>query len=82
MNYNKQILFVGCGKMGSAMISNLLKNGFLSEQFLVIKPSQNNLIAKIKYLPSFQNLSQNYQADIVVFAFKPQMAKEILVDFV
>ena len=79
---NKQILFVGCGKMGSAIIKNMLANGFPHQRFLVIKPSKNNLIPKIEYLPSYQSLPQNYQADIVVFAFKPQLTKEILKNFI
>jgi len=78
---DKQILFIGCGKMGSAMITNLLADDFSPEQFLVIKPSKNNLIPKIKYLPSYKNLPKNYQADIIIFVFKPQLAKEILSDF-
>ena len=78
---SRKILFIGCGKMGSAIIKNLLNNGFEYPQFTVLKPSRQNLIAGVKYISSYQNLSQNYQADIVVFAFKPQAAKEILVDF-
>ncbi len=77
----KQILFIGAGKMGLAIIKNLIKSGFLPQQIKVVKPSKNNQIAKIKYFTSISNLPKNYQADIVFFAFKPQMAEEILLDF-
>lgn len=78
---NKKILFVGCGKMGSAMLHNLILNGYKASDFTVIKPSKKNLIKGIKYISSASELSKNYQADLVIFTFKPQAAKEILSDF-
>ena len=78
---DKKIFFVGCGKMGSAIIKNLLKQGFEYPQFTILKPSKKNLIAGIKYISSYQDLSKDFQADIVFFAFKPQVAKAILLDF-
>ncbi len=78
---NKQILFVGCGKMGSAIIKNLLANGFEYPQFKILKPSKKNPIIGIKQVSSYSELSKGYQADIVVLAFKPQEAKEILYEF-
>ena len=78
---NKKILFIGCGKMGSAMVKNLLNNGFEYPQFTILKPSKSNIIIGVKYISSYQELPQNYQADIVVFAFKPQVAEKNLLDF-
>lgn len=78
---NKQILFIGCGKMGSAIIKNLLNNGFEYPDFTVLKPSRTNLVTGVKYISSYQELPTDYQADIVVFAFKPQVAGEILAEF-
>lgn len=78
----KKILFIGCGKMGSAVLKNLISNGFDENNFMVLKPSKKNLIKKIKYISSYSDLPKNYQADLVVFGFKPQVAKEILNDFV
>jgi pyrroline-5-carboxylate reductase len=81
MTENKKILFIGCGKMGSAIIKNLLSNGFEYPQFTILKPSKKNLIIGVKYISSYRELPKNYQADIVVLAFKPQAAKEVLFDF-
>ncbi|MES2677890.1 MAG: pyrroline-5-carboxylate reductase [Pseudomonadota bacterium] len=78
---DKKILFIGCGKMGSAMIKNLLNNGFEYPQLTILKPSKKNQIVGIKYVSSYEQLPKNYQADIVVLAFKPQAAKEILYEF-
>ncbi|MFT6332418.1 MAG: pyrroline-5-carboxylate reductase [Lentimonas sp.] len=78
---NKKILFIGCGKMGGAIIKNLLSNGFEYNQFIILKPSKSNMITGIKYISSYDQLPKSYQADIVVFGFKPQVAREILMDF-
>jgi pyrroline-5-carboxylate reductase len=78
---DKKILFIGCGKMGSAIIRNLLANDFEYPQFTILKPSKKNLIVGVKYISSYQELPKNYQADIVVLAFKPQAAKEVLYEF-
>jgi pyrroline-5-carboxylate reductase len=78
----KKILFVGCGKMGVAIMQNLIQQGFEKSQFIVVKPSQNNIIPQIQHYSSYRDLAASYQADIVFFAFKPQMAKDILPDFI
>jgi pyrroline-5-carboxylate reductase len=78
---DKKILFIGCGKMGSAIVKNLLTNGFEYNQFTILKPSKINAITGVKYISSYQELALDYKADIVVFAFKPQVAKEVLEKF-
>jgi len=81
MTESKQILFVGCGKMGGAIIKNLLRQGFEYPQFTILKPSKKNPITGIKQVSSYSQLPKNYQADIVILAFKPQAAEEILYEF-
>jgi pyrroline-5-carboxylate reductase len=78
---NKKIFFLGCGKMGTSLLKALLKNGFESEDFLVMKPSDNNQIDKVNYVSSYEEIAKDYCADIVFFTFKPQKAKEILSNF-
>ncbi|MFT7086697.1 MAG: pyrroline-5-carboxylate reductase [Rickettsiales bacterium] len=79
---NQKILFIGCGKMGSAIIGGLLKQGFEYQNFTILKPSKNNMLVGIKYISSYAELPKDYVADIVVFGFKPQVAKDIIGDFV
>jgi len=81
MIINKKILFLGCGKMGSAMAKNLIKNGMEPDLISAISPSLNQNIPGIKYYRSASELPQNYIADFVFIAVKPQNAKEILEDF-
>ncbi len=78
---NKKILFVGCGKMGSAIIKNLLNNGFEYPDFTILKPSKKNPIVGVKRVSSYLELPKDYRADIVILAFKPQAAKEVLYEF-
>lgn len=77
----RNIFFLGCGKMGSAIINNLLKNRVSASSFLVLKPSDENQIQNIRYIHSYSEIPKNYKADIVFCVFKPQMATEILNNF-
>lgn len=64
--------------MGGAMINNLLTNSFGANQISVLKPSKKNQITGIKYFSQYEEFEENYCADIVFFAFKPQDAEPIL----
>ncbi len=77
---SSKILFLGCGKMGSILLNNLLKNGFESSQISIIDPSwQSNL--NIENFATIQDLPDDYKADIVFLAIKPQNSHEILLEF-
>jgi pyrroline-5-carboxylate reductase len=75
---DKKVLFIGCGNMGSAILKNLLRNGFNPANFSVLKPSQKNIIPNISYKSTYQEFPEKYQVDIIVFAFKPQNSSDIL----
>src|SRR5690606_7749959 len=75
---NKQILFIGCGKMGGAIIRNLLNNGFAPSSSLVLKPTSKNYLPKIKYVSDYNQFPNGYKADIIFFTFKPQHSQKIL----
>lgn len=77
-----KILFLGCGKMGSILVNNLLEeSGFESEQIMVIKRSQKNRIDGLNYVENAVELPKKYSADLVFIAIKPQDAEEILSEF-
>lgn len=79
---NKNIFFLGCGKMGQIIVKNLLQNNiFDSTNFLILKPTSQNLISNLKYIHSLSEIPQNYQADIVFLCTKPQNSTKILADF-
>lgn len=60
-----KVLLVGCGKMGSAMMSRWIALDLCSD-IQVIEPSSP------QYLPSPDQLPQGYAPNVVVFAVKPQ----------
>jgi pyrroline-5-carboxylate reductase len=79
---NKNIFFLGCGKMGGIIAKNLLENqDFSSCNFLVLKPSDSNKINNLNYINNLAKIPQNYIADIVFICIKPQESKEILEEF-
>ena len=57
-------------------MQNFLNNGVKRENILTIDPNNNNSDIK-----SINEIQDNYKADIVIFAIKPQGSEEILKEF-
>lgn len=76
----KNILFIGCGKMGSILANNLLDQEISSKEITIIEKSDSNKIPKLKYYKSATALPKTYQADIVFIAIKPQDSQEVLAE--
>jgi pyrroline-5-carboxylate reductase len=75
----KNILFLGCGKMGAIIAQNLIaKKSFKTSQITVLKTSTKNKIENISYVKNSSELPKNYLADLVFICVKPQNAEEIL----
>lgn len=77
----KNILFLGCGKMGSILVNNLLEQKITAQKISIIEKSDENKISKLKYYKTAAALPANYKADLVFLAIKPQDATEILTNF-
>jgi pyrroline-5-carboxylate reductase len=78
----QNILFLGCGKMGSIILNNLVEeSGFEASKIKVIKKSDKKKIEGISYVKDFQKLDKNYRADLVFLCIKPQDAAEVLTEF-
>lgn len=81
-NTDKNIFFLGCGKMGSVIAQNLTqKAGFTPNNLTVLKKSDQNQIAHFNYIKSTASLPKGYQADFVFIAIKPQVAAQVLEGF-
>ncbi len=79
---NQNILFLGCGKMGSILVNNLLEeSGFETSQIKILKKSDKNKISHLNYVKNTESFPKNYQADLVFIAIKPQESEKILKDF-
>ena len=78
----ENILLVGCGKMGSALLSGLLPNLKTSEQILVVNPTIDKVKKQfdVKVISSLKNKGDldGFKPDIVIFAVKPQIASDVM----
>ena len=79
-----KILLVGCGHMGSALLSSWSKNTNYS--FFVIDPySYKNLRKRfsrnIKFYKSFDDIKNKNSFNVIIFAIKPQNAEDILKEY-
>jgi|APGre2960657423_1045063.scaffolds.fasta_scaffold00267_16 pyrroline-5-carboxylate reductase len=73
------VLFIGCGNMGSILLGKFIaNNSFSHQQIRVVKPSLNNQIQGISYHQNFSQLPNNYKADIIFICIKPQNSEIIL----
>ncbi len=80
----KKILLIGCGHMGSALLTSWIKSKKYSLtvidpfKYKDLKKKYNN---KIKILKKISNLSKSINYDFVVFATKPIDLNKILDEF-
>ena len=75
-----KILLVGCGHMGSALLSAWYKK--TSNYFTVIDPNRYKTLSKtynhrVSALYSVNKVKNTQQFDIVIFAVKPQITKKV-----
>jgi pyrroline-5-carboxylate reductase len=78
INKESKILFFGCGKMGSAILQNFLDKNIDPKNITIIDPLMLNKISEINCFSKISDISLEYKADLVIFAFKPQIAADIL----
>lgn len=76
-----KFLFLGCGKMGSAIVKNLIEAGDVEpNQISILKPSSTQILGfDLNYLRHLSELKE--YVEVVFIAIKPQKADEILADF-
>jgi len=79
------ILFVGCGNMGSAIVSGMLDSKkFTSNEITALLPEENNdakeLVSKFN-ISIIHELVSNNDVDVLIFAVKPQILDEIMSEY-
>lgn len=81
----ENILFVGCGKMGSAILGGLLKKIESVKQIVVVKSNPNKKIDnqpdELKVIGNINQLSSSFKPDIIIFAVKPQIIADVIGDY-
>jgi pyrroline-5-carboxylate reductase len=81
MNKNNKIAFIGGGNMARSLISGLLKSGLETQQIHVSEPNEDHratLSADFNISTGSSNQDAITNADIVVFAVKPQILKTVI----
>lgn len=80
---SENLLLVGCGKMGSALLGGYIRKGRKKETITAIEPNPDMaaLLQKdygITVIDSIEKLPADYQFDIVQLSVKPQMMADVL----
>ena len=73
MNFNN-ILMVGCGKMGSALLTHWMSGG---ERFTIVDPALESAPASARLVADAGELGDE-QFDVVIVAIKPQLVDEVV----
>lgn len=77
----RPLLLVGCGKMGSAMLSGWLDSGIAAAGVIVVEPmgapAEFAGIAGVTVVASTDELAADLSPEVVVFAVKPQQMDSV-----
>jgi predicted dinucleotide-binding enzyme len=73
-----QILLVGCGNMGGALLAGWCRMGDASLQITVINRSKPELPSGMAYHSSIDALAADYAPDAIILAVKPQQLDDVL----
>jgi pyrroline-5-carboxylate reductase len=85
------ILLVGSGKMGGALLEGLSKNLldtasskviYPTMQIRVVDPNPSTVKPGIKVFPDLKDALSGFQPNIVIFAVKPQIIESLLPQFI
>jgi len=77
------ILLVGCGKMGNALLEGWFKRGLNPVDVIIVEPAGRGSISicdkhkALTVLSKPEEIPGDFRPDVVIFAFKPQVAAEI-----
>src|ERR1700744_3604191 len=66
------ILLVGCGKMGSAMLHRLPQDAKICVVDPAPAPATLTALAEMKWLERAEEIEPQFQPDIIIIAVKPQ----------
>lgn len=76
-----QIVLVGCGKMGQAMLHGWLAQGVASQDVLVVDPFASGLPVGVKGLATAADIPAGTSAEVVVVAVKPQVLADAIAPY-
>ena len=81
MKLSRPLLLVGCGKMGSAMLSGWVESGIAAGGVIAVEPMglppEFSGVAGIDVVASADDLADGLDPEVVVFAVKPQQMDDV-----
>jgi pyrroline-5-carboxylate reductase len=72
------VVLIGCGKMGGAMLKGWLADGLAAEKVLVIDPHASDLPNGVTVARSIDGVDQGATGAVIVLAVKPQVMAEVV----
>ena len=80
----KRVVFIGCGNMGSALISGILRSGIVPRDKVLASDIRPERLDYIKEREGISTTENNREAvkksDVIVLAVKPQVIAQVLSD--
>ena len=81
LKLSRPLLLVGCGKMGSAMLSGWLESGIAAGGVIAVEPMgmppEFLGVAGVEVVASADELTDDLDPEVVVFAVKPQQMDDV-----
>ncbi len=77
----KKILLVGCGKMGSALLSGWLERGLSASDIIIVDPSDNTRRLwqdRVSVIADPHSIPADFTPDAVLLAVKPQVMHAVV----
>ena len=85
MKISRPILLIGCGKMGSAMLSGWLESGIAGGGVFVVEPigapAEFDGIGGVSVVADAEALPRDLNPEVVVFAVKPQQMDDVAPEY-
>ena len=85
MKISRSILLIGCGKMGSAMLSGWLESGIAGGGVFVVEPigapAEFDGIGGVSVVADAEALPRDLNPEVVVFAVKPQQMDDVAPEY-
>jgi pyrroline-5-carboxylate reductase len=77
-NFSGELLLIGAGKMGAAMLEGWLARGLPAKKISVVEPEPGSRVRALAKRGLILNSRKRPKASVIVLAVKPQIAPDIL----
>ena len=75
-----QLLLVGCGNMGRALLAGWHEVGLMGRSY-VVEPAPVTVMEGVTFVADLADLPPDYRPDMIVLAIKPQILPDVLPEY-